>query len=107
MSDIATLTWQPMATAPKDGTRILVTIRPTEQGPAEVDVVRWNKPGRDDDSCWMSTDSSHDCPIAYENWELSFWMPLPSGMPAVKTPGLAAQLPAAPKSEEELDGSGI
>ena len=106
MSEAAGLTWQPMAKAPKDGTRILVTIRSTEQGDAEVDVVRWNKPSRDGDFCWMSTDSSRDCPIAYENWELAFWMPLPSGMPLVRTPGLAAQLPPAPKSEE-FDGSGI
>ncbi|MDR3463504.1 MAG: hypothetical protein P4L76_14425 [Beijerinckiaceae bacterium] len=107
MSDIALLTWQPMATAPKDGTRILATVRPTEQGPTEVDVVRWNKPRLDDDFCWMATDSSHDCPIVYENWELSHWMPLPSGIPDVKTPGFVAQLPVVPRSDDELDGSGI
>ena len=33
--------WREMATAPKDGTRILVTVRNSEQGPAEVDVAHW------------------------------------------------------------------
>jgi hypothetical protein len=42
MSDIATLAWQPMAKAPKDGTRILVTIRPTEQGPSQA--AAWRRP---------------------------------------------------------------
>jgi hypothetical protein len=106
MNDAAALTWHSMAKAPKDGSRILVSIRSTEQGPAEVDVVRWSKPRKDEDFCWMSTDSSHDCPIAYENWELSSWMPLPSWMPPVRMPGLASQLPAAPKFEESA-GSGI
>jgi hypothetical protein len=107
MTAVATEIWRRMATAPKDGSRILVSIRSTEQGPAEVDVVRWSKPKRDPDACWMSTDSSADCSIVYEAWELAFWMPLPTGMPPVRTPGLAAQLPPAPKADEELDGSGI
>jgi hypothetical protein len=106
MADAAVVQWQNMAKAPKDGSRILASIRSTEQGPAEVDVVRWTKSKTLDDFCWMSTDSSHDCPIAYEEWELAFWMPLPSWVPAVRTPGLAAQLPAVPKSDEK-DGSGI
>ena len=33
--------WQDMARAPRNGTRILVEIRASEQGPAEVDLVRW------------------------------------------------------------------
>ena len=33
--------WRHMSTAPKDGTRILVTVRPVEQGPADVDVAYW------------------------------------------------------------------
>ena len=33
--------WRAMATAPRDGTRILVTTRPVEQGPAEVDMAYW------------------------------------------------------------------
>lgn len=33
--------WRQMSSAPKDGSRILVTVRPVEQGPAEVDVAYW------------------------------------------------------------------
>ena len=33
--------WRHMATAPRDGSRILVTVRSVEQGPAEVDVAYW------------------------------------------------------------------
>ena len=32
--------WQSVKFAPRDGTRVLVAIRETEQGPAEVDVAR-------------------------------------------------------------------
>ena len=107
MSELAISEWQRMAKAPKDGTRILVSIRSTEQGSAEVDVVRWTKPRRASDPCWTSTDSSHDCTIMYEDWELTYWMPLPTGMPVVKTPGLAARLPSPPEASDEFDGSGI
>lgn len=99
--------WRKMASAPKDGSRILAVIRASEQGPSDVDVVRWARPGRAAEDCWMSTDSSHDCAIIYEDWELAFWMPLPSTMPAVKTPDLAASLPDFPKDGEEIGGSGI
>ena len=32
--------WRPLITAPKDGTWIIVVIRQSEQGPADVEVVR-------------------------------------------------------------------
>ena len=31
--------WRHMSTAPRDGSRILVTTRPVELGPADVDLV--------------------------------------------------------------------
>ena len=99
--------WKPMADAPKDGSRILVVIRASEQGPADVDVVRWAQSKRAADHCWLSTDSSHDCAIVYDDWEVAFWMPLPSSLPGVKVPGLAARLPTIPKAGEEIGGSGI
>ena len=100
--------WRPMLSAPKDGTRILVVIRASEQGPSDVDVVRWDRPrrGRSDD-CWVSTDSSADCAIVYEDWEVAFWMPLPSSIPPVRTPDLAARLPGVPRAGQETGGSGI
>lgn len=96
--------WKPMARAPKDGSRILVVIRASEQGPSDVDVVRWGRPKRSGDDCWVSTDSSHDCAIIYEEVELAFWMPLPSTIAPVRTPDLASRLPEVP---EETGGSGI
>ena len=34
--------WRHMRNAPRDGSRILVTIRPTEQGPGAVDLAYWS-----------------------------------------------------------------
>ncbi len=99
--------WRPMITAPKDGTRIIVVIRQSEQGPADIDVVRWGQPRRSADACWTSTDSSHDCAIMYDDWEVANWMPLPSTMPGVRTPDMASRLPAFPRDGEEIGGSGI
>ena len=99
--------WRKMASAPKDGSRIIVVIRASEQGPADVDVVRWDKPRRATDECWVSSDSSADCAIIYEEWEVAFWMPLPSSMPTVKTPDMASRLPDFPRDGQEIGGSGI
>lgn len=98
--------WRPMITAPKDGTRIIVVIRQSEQGSADIDVVRWAQARRSGEPRWTSTDSSHDCAIMYEDWEVSNWMPLPSTMPSVRTPDMATRLPAVPRNEE-IGGSGI
>ena len=107
MSETSTDQWHRMASAPKDGSRILVVIRASEQGSADVDVVRWTRHKRDVEPCWVSTDSSHDAAIAYEEWEVAFWMPLPSSVAPVRTPGLAAQLPEFPRDGLEIGGSGI
>ena len=107
MSEISTDQWRKMTSAPKDGSRILVVIRGSEQGPADVDVVRWTHHKRDAEPCWVSTDSSADCAIVYEGWEVAFWMPLPASIAPVRTPGLAAQLPDFPRDGQETGGSGI
>lgn len=107
MQQVETERWRPMASAPKDGSRIIVIIRSSEQGPADVDVVRWTRPRRAAEECWTSTDSSHDCAIVYDEWEVAHWMPLPSSMPGVRTVGMAAQLPDFPRDGQEIGGSGI
>ena len=99
--------WRSMKSAPKDGSRIIVVIRGGEQGGADLDVVRWARPRKAVDDCWVSTDSSHDCPIAYENWEVMNWMPLPRTMPGVRTPDMASKLPDFPRDGQEIGGSGI
>ncbi len=108
MSDDPMKGWSLMTSAPKDGTRILVVTRAGEQGPADVDVVRWMKPGKATaDACWVSTESSHDCAIFYDDWEVSYWMPLPDSIPPVRAPGLKPHLPGLTKGSDEAGGSGI
>jgi hypothetical protein len=91
--------WRPMASAPRDGTRILVAVSASEQGPAEVDVVRWAKPDRNGEECWVATDSDAESPVAYAPAELSSWMPLPTPLPRLRSTGRS--------DPGEADGSAI
>ena len=50
--------WRHMASAPKDGSRILVTVRPSEQGPAEVDLAYWSNGDQFGAEGWRASDSS-------------------------------------------------
>ncbi|QRM53265.1 hypothetical protein [Sinorhizobium sp. BG8] len=93
--------WRHMASAPKDGSRILVTIRPSEQGPAEVDLAYWSNGDRFGAEGWRASDSSPGRIIAYAEPELRCWMPMPSVGRAF-TPA-----PWEGEDAEELDGSGI
>ncbi|PZO81302.1 MAG: hypothetical protein DI629_04665 [Mesorhizobium amorphae] len=96
--------WRNMASAPKDGTRILATVRNAEQGGPEVDVVFWARADHTNPEGWRATDSTAGAVIAYADPELACWMPLPSA-----DAGMAgAALPKAYRGEEiEVDGSGI
>lgn len=85
MAETGVVGWQPMASAPRDGTRILVAVNASEQGPAEVDVVRWAKPERNAEECWVATDSDADSPVVYAPGELSSWMPLPTPLPRLRS----------------------
>jgi hypothetical protein len=97
--------WKPIATAPKDGTLVLVAIRESEQGPAQVDVARWAKPARGNEKCWVSADSTPDCAIIYAEGELAYWMALPTSVPRLPSGAIASsKLPQVPG---EIEGSGI
>lgn len=95
--------WRIMASAPKDGSRILVTLRPSEQGPAEVDLAYWSPRDHQGDEGWRSSDSVPGRIIAYAETELKCWMPLPSA--AAGRTGLPDAWQG--REQRELDGSGI
>ncbi len=99
-------TWQPIETAPRSGARILVVIRATEQGPGEVDVVKWGRPQHSSEDCWIAVDSDPQCQFFYTDAELVFWMPLPTNFPARRAALADADLPEPPYYNE-ASGSGI
>lgn len=98
--------WQPIATAPRDGSRILVVVGATEQGSGEVDVVRWERPHNAGEKCWVAVDSVRGCEFFYTDGELVFWMKLPTNFPTQRSTIAASGLPEPPASEEAA-GSGI
>jgi hypothetical protein len=104
MSDTDFGEWNDMASAPKDGSRVLVAVKASEQGPAEVDVARWAKAARAGDVAWIAADSDPGCVIAYSEAELAGWMPLPTPTPKL-TP--RRQRPARKDFPDEIGGSGI
>ncbi|AZO47855.1 MAG: hypothetical protein EOS58_17955 [Mesorhizobium sp.] len=93
--------WRNMASAPRDGSRILVTVRPTEQGPAEVDMAYWSRADQHGEEGWRSSDSQPGRVVEYADPELKCWMPLPSaGRGSMPSPWEGDEVPL-------LDGSGI
>lgn len=99
--------WRPMSTAPRDGSRVLVTIRPSEQGPAEVDVAYWARADQHGIEGWRANDSYPGHMIEYADPELKCWMPMPRAN-AGQDASPVADLPAPWEgSDEELYGSGI
>lgn len=48
--------WRHMRSAPRDGSRILVTIRPTEQGPGTVDLAYWSTGDQFGGDAWRSSE---------------------------------------------------
>lgn len=95
--------WRSMASAPKDGSRVLVTVRSVEQGPAEVDVAYWSSSDQAGTGAWLASDSYPGHVFRYAEPELKCWMPLPSASDVAGRP--------APWEGDERDlfdsGSGI
>ena len=96
--------WRPMSAAPKDGTRILVTVRATEQGGEEVDVVKWVRRTPTGEPGWVASDSDAAAPINYAAGELSRWAPLPGSLPDLRSARIARGDPAP---DGEIDSSSI
>lgn len=99
--------WLPMSSAPRDGSRILVTVRPAEQGAAEVDVAYWARADQFGAAGWRAVDSHPGCVIAYADPELKCWMPLPSANPGRASEAGAMPAPWQGGDIKEVDGSGI
>ena len=98
--------WAPMASAPRDGSLVLVRIRASEQGPAEVDAVRFAKSARSGEEGWVANDSDPFARIVYSEGELSSWMPLPTQLPKLRS--ARDDSPASQADVvEEGDGSAI
>ena len=93
--------WRNMASAPRDGSRILVTVRSSEQGPAEVDMAYWSRADQFGAEGWRASDSSPGRIVEYAEPELRCWMALPSAG--------RASLPNPWEGDDVslLDGSGI
>ncbi|MCX7303193.1 MAG: hypothetical protein NTV73_02480 [Hyphomicrobiales bacterium] len=94
--------WNHMSSAPRDGSRILVTVRPSEQGPAEVDVAYWSRSDQFGIEGWRAADSHPGQIVGYAEPELKCWMALPSAGDDADFPE-----PWAGDDAEELFGSGI
>ena len=107
MPDPASPARQPMATAPRDGTLVLVAVRATEQGAVEFDAVRWAQSVQSGEESWVAADSDPDARVAYAESELAYWLPLPTQLPELRSARMAASGTPPPKPNDEADGSAI
>lgn len=98
--------WQKMASAPRDGSKVLVALKASEQGPAEVDVARWARSPQSGEACWIAADSDPTCPVAYADSDLAYWMKLPTTLPKLRL-ARPADKGSSPKDDYEMDGSSI
>ena len=101
--------WRHMSSAPRDGSRILVTVRPSEQGPADVDVAYWARADQFGSEGWRAADSYPGLVVGYAEPELKCWMPLPGAGVGQDAAAAPAKLPSPWQGEDsqQLDGSGI
>jgi hypothetical protein len=106
MSEPDNRQWAPMATAPRDGTLVLVKIRASEQGPGEFDMVRWAENGLGEEG-WLATDSDPFARVVYADNELAYWMPLPSQLPKLRSGATETATAPMRSGPEEADGSAI
>jgi hypothetical protein len=96
-----------MTTAPRDGSLVLVRLHASEQGPAEVDAVRWSRSARSGEETWVANDSDPFARVIYAEGELAGWMPLPTQMPKLRSDRAAVSDAPAPAAEDDTDGGGI
>ncbi len=93
----------PIATAPRDGSLVRVALWASEQGPAELDTVRWARSASSGEEGWVAFDSDPEARIVYSDSEIAYWLPLPSQAPS-RRPSPPSK--ATPDTDES-DGSAI
>src|SRR4051794_4694962 len=97
-----------MDTAPRDGTLVKVWLKASEQGPAQMDVVRWAKSARSEEGAWLASDSDRVARVIYSDADLECWVPLPTQMPiAGRADDADRRLGAIDTDSGEVDGGGI
>ena len=96
--------WRSMTTAPKDGTRVLITVRSVEQGSADVDVAYWAEADSYGLEGWRAVDSHPGSIVPYADPEIICWMPIPG---AGNEPPSEMPSPWAGDDPAMLDGAGI
>ena len=90
-----------MESAPKDGTAVLASVRASEQGPAEVDVVRWAIR----DERWIAADSDPGVVIVYADAEMTPGCRFPRGFRSSRRRSAGRRVPG--RFEDQIGGSGI
>jgi hypothetical protein len=97
-----------METAPRDGTLVKVWLKASEQGPAQMDIVRWAKSARSEEGAWLASDSDQVARVIYSDADLECWVPLPTQLPTTGRTGEIAPRPGAIDTDSgEIDGGGI
>ena len=104
---MASSKWASMRTAPRDGSLVLVRLHASEQGPSEVDAVRWAKSARSGEETWVANDSDPFARVTYADGELAGWMPLPTQKPKLRSDRVFVGDPPPPREDDETDGAGI
>jgi hypothetical protein len=96
-----------METAPRDGTLVKVWLKASEQGPAQMDVVRWTE-SRSGEGAWVASDSDQFARVFYSDADLECWVPLPTQVPAGRRQGDGGRTGRAIDTDSgEVDGGGI
>jgi hypothetical protein len=94
----------PIATAPRDGRPVLVWLKASEQGPAQMDVVRWARSAQTGEGAWVANDSDRVARVAYSDADLESWLPLPTQSGERPPAGVKRDIDT---DSGELDGGGI
>ena len=95
----------PIETAPRDGRPVVVWLKASEQGPAQMDVVRWASSAQTGEGAWVANDSDQVARVAYSDADLECWLPLPTQGPEPRPKGLRQR--DIDTDSGEVDGGGI